>query len=327
MNKQLSVVIPVYNVEEYLERCVASIVNQTYPVYEIILVDDGSTDQSGRIADELAERWSIIHVIHQQNGGLSKARNRGIDIATGELIGFVDSDDYIDTDMYAILISHLLEEKAEMSIGGVWYEQENGKKYTPYSSNIYRVWTKEEALVQLNSYKFFNMSFCNVVFRHDLFDCEGYGEGRLRFPLGKKSEDQYLMHKVIARTSKVVYTSEPLYHYVQRPNSISRNYDVNMGPIDASIAQLEFFNEWFPEYNYVAETSCFFSHIIIYNSYIRQGRKCPSKLLVSVKKIAKKYLHSVLFNPHIPKGKKFQAVLFCYCLPVYDLIIQRRKHR
>ena len=100
MEKLISVIVPVYNVEEYVEKCVLSIINQTYKNLEIILVDDGSTDNSGKICDEIAIKDNRIKVIHKKNGGLSDARNVGIDIAKGDYLGFVDSDDYIDYNMY-----------------------------------------------------------------------------------------------------------------------------------------------------------------------------------------------------------------------------------
>ena len=100
MKEQISIVVPVYNVEQYLEKCVNSIINQTYKNLEIILVDDGATDSSGNMCDELAKSDNRIKVYHKENGGLSDARNYGVERATGEYIGFVDSDDYIDSEMY-----------------------------------------------------------------------------------------------------------------------------------------------------------------------------------------------------------------------------------
>ena len=100
MDELISVILPVYNVQQYLEKCIESVVNQTYKNLEIILIDDGSTDMSGKICDEFAEKDGRIKVIHSKNGGVSAARNIGLDIATGEYIGFVDSDDWIESQMY-----------------------------------------------------------------------------------------------------------------------------------------------------------------------------------------------------------------------------------
>ena len=327
MGSGLTVVVPVYNVEKYLSKCINSILEQTLMVDEIILVDDGSKDKSGEIAEAYAARYKKIKVIHQENGGLSAARNAGIDAATKEYIAFVDSDDYIDSAMYETLMSRLQNDCADISIGGVWYEQENGTKYSPYVPNIAKVWNKTESLIELNSYQHFNMSFCNAIFKRTLFETETYGEGRLRFPVGKLCEDFYLMHRIVARAENITYTSTPFYHYVQRGNSISRNAKVNLAPMDASLAQLEFYRKWFPELAYTAETAVFFAHASIYTTYCRNSQKCPKELLEKINPICRKYLGSVLKNSYIPKVKKAQALMFCFAKPAYKTIVSRRNHR
>lgn len=327
MGSNLTVVVPVYNVEKYLEKCVKSILAETLPVKEIILVDDGSTDQSGKIADELAVQHNEIKVIHQKNGGLAAARNSGIDAATQDYIAFVDSDDYIDPHMYEVLMNRLLKDNADMSICGVWYEQEDGGKYTPYPDHVMKIWNKKQALIELNSYQYFNMSFCDIIFKRKLFEETAYGEGTLRFPVGKISEDFYLMHKVVARTNRVTYTSEPFYHYVQRGNSISRNKKIYTAPMDASIQQLKFFKKWFPDIAFVGETACFFAHVSIYTAYCRTGQKCPDKLIRRIDQVCHRYLKNVLKSPYIPKAKKAQALVYCYAKPLYRAIISRSAHR
>lgn len=324
---QLTVVVPIYNVEKYLRKCVDSILNQTFKVDEIILVDDGSLDHSGDIAEEYAAYYKQIKVIHQKNGGLSAARNTGIDAATREYIAFVDSDDYIDKFMYEKLMTNLKNENADLSIGGVWTESENGNGYSPYAPNIKKIWNKVEGLIELNSFQYFNMSFCDAVFKRQLFEGNGYGEGKLRFPQGKLCEDFYLMHKIVARTNKIVYTSTPFYHYVQRENSISRNVKINIAPMDASIKQLEFYNKWFPELTYIAETAAFFAHASIFTSYCRAGQDCPQNIMDEVNSVCHKYLLSVVKNQYIPKIKKMQAVVFCFSKTLYKAIVTRKSHR
>ncbi|HAQ0795523.1 TPA: glycosyltransferase, partial [Enterococcus faecium] len=103
---RISIIVPVYNVEKYLKKCVDSILGQTFTDFELLLIDDGSTDNSGSICDELAKTDNRIKVIHKENGGLSDARNIGIEVAKGDFIGFIDSDDYIDEDMYAFLYNN-----------------------------------------------------------------------------------------------------------------------------------------------------------------------------------------------------------------------------
>ncbi|MDE5917070.1 MAG: glycosyltransferase, partial [Oscillospiraceae bacterium] len=171
--------------------------------------------------------------------------------------------------------------------------------------------------------QYFNMSLWNVMFKRELFE----GENPLRFPVGKKCEDYYLMHQIIARVNLLTYNSDPYYHYIQRPNSISRNKKINMAPIDASLYQLKFYRENYPDIAYVAETACAFSHMGIYTAYVRNNQKCPDKLLRKLKKTSKNFLSSVIKNPHIPKVKKLQALAFCYALPVYKFVIGRTEHR
>ena len=122
---KISIIVPVYNVEKYLEKCVRSILAQTFTDFELILVDDGSPDSSGAMCDQFAEQDQRVKVIHKENGGLSDARNAGIEIATGEYLGFVDSDDYIADDMYELLYTNIVKEDADLSICGIYdvYEE------------------------------------------------------------------------------------------------------------------------------------------------------------------------------------------------------------
>lgn len=326
-NKQLTVVVPIYNVDKYLKKCINSILNQTFKVSEIILVDDGSLDESGIIADEYASQYKQIKVIHQINGGLAAARNTGIDAATQKYIAFVDSDDYIEQTMYEKLMTNLENENADISIGGVWIESENGEGYSPYPHNIRKLWNKLEGLIELNSFKYFNMSFCDAILKKTLFEERKYGDEGLRFPEGKLCEDFYLMHKIIARAEKIVYTSEPFYHYVQRQNSISRNIKINTAPMDASLNQLEFYKRWFPELTNIAETAVFFAHASIYTSYCRSGQECPHELMEKINDSCDKYLLSVMLNKHIPKIKKLQALIFLFSKTLYKAIVIRKSHR
>ncbi|MFR2551722.1 MAG: glycosyltransferase [Clostridioides difficile] len=124
---KISIIVPVYNVEKYLEKCVRSILAQTFTDFELILVDDGSLDSSGAMCDQFAEQDQRVKVIHKENGGLSDARNAGIELATGEYLGFVDSDDYIADDMYELLYTNIVKEDADLSICGI-YDVYEGKE-------------------------------------------------------------------------------------------------------------------------------------------------------------------------------------------------------
>ena len=128
MSPKISIIVPVYKVEPYIHKCIDSILNQTFKEFELILVDDGSPDNCGNICDEYAKKDNRVRVIHKENGGISSARNIGLDVSNGEYIGFVDSDDYIKLDMYERLYNSCKVNNADISIIGTIEVDENGKK-------------------------------------------------------------------------------------------------------------------------------------------------------------------------------------------------------
>lgn len=227
MNDLISVIVPVYNVESYLEQCIDSILAQTYKNLEIILVDDGSTDRSGEICDRYAEQDSRIRVVHQANGGVSSARNSGLQICRGNYLGFVDSDDYIDRDMYRILLDNLLREDADISACDMYsvfsdYIQawkNGGKKY--YFSG------KEAAKGLFNLGEIFHegikFAACNKLYRRKVFFPEN-GE-RITFPKGRLYEDFCVILAVTYRANHIVYSGENLYYYRQRAGSTTHTFD------------------------------------------------------------------------------------------------------
>lgn len=327
-NCRLSVIVPVYNTEEYLRKCLTSITKQTWPVSEIIVIDDGSTDDSGNIAMQMASEDPRIRVIRQENQGIAAARNAGIDNASGDYITFVDSDDYLDKRMYQRLFENMQEDHSDISICGVTVVYPDGSIYIPYKEGIRKTWDRREVLIELNSYQYFNMSFCDRIIRKNLFERTDDGQyNPLRFPIGKKCEDFYLMHKVMARAHKVSYTSEPFYFYYQRENSLSRNKVIETAQISAAKEQLEFYKNNFPDLSYIAETAYAFANIAVYTEYLRQKQKCPNELRKTIQKETRKSLKSVLLNKHIPPIKRVQALVFCTSPKLYDRIMSDKKHR
>lgn len=313
--------IPVYNVEKYLRRCVDSVLGQTYPLHEIILVDDGSPDGCPEICDEYAERYpDRIKVIHQENRGLSGARNRGIECATGDYLGFIDSDDYIEPDMYELLAGAAEKTGADMAVGGVWVENENGEKYSRHEIGEDRLWTREEALVELNSFRYIGISAWDKLYKKDLFR-------ELKFP-PVLYEDNFVMYRLVAECQLVANVSKPLYHYIQRFGSISRNKgEVSLLPLEAYSQQLTYFREKYPEIVYAAETAFVFAHIAIYNMYVRKGLSCERKLALMLQRESRRYIGSVMKNGRLPWSKRIQAFVFCAALPAYKFVIARRSHR
>ncbi len=211
-NDLISVIVPVYNVKDYLEKCVNSIINQTYKNLEIILVDDGSKDESGKICDELKEKDCRIKVIHKENGGLSDARNAGIKIATGAYIGFVDSDDYIEEDMFETLHRIIKEHNSDISIVS-FNEIYKGKTIGVRNSKNLERMNKIEAMKELLIDSKIQSYAWNKLFKRDLFN-------GIEFPTNKNFEDIATTLLLFEKANKVVLLEEPKYNYVRRDNSI-----------------------------------------------------------------------------------------------------------
>ena len=222
MEEKISVIIPVYNVEKYINKCVDSIINQTYKNLEIILVDDGSTDNSGKICEEYKIIDHRIKVVHKENGGLSDARNKGIEIATGRYIGFVDSDDYIEKDMYSNLLNELKVNNADISVCKYKKVTEDYNKcdYVQSYENKIRILDNITAIELLISDSYMDNYAWNKLYKKELFE-------NVRYPYGKKMEDLGTTYKIFDRAKKIVYTNYIGYFYLQRKNSILHSIDTD----------------------------------------------------------------------------------------------------
>ena len=217
MNELISIIIPVYNVIDYLDRCILSVMNQSYTNLEIIIVDDGSTDGSGELCDEYQRRDKRIKVLHKKNEGLSSARNCGLDIATGSYIGFVDSDDYIMQDMYESLIA-CMEKGIDFVCCGTIYvrkEQKNRWSVGYVKASGKTTFSNLEAMEELLLHRYISFSSWDKLYRKELF------EG-LRFPFGRTSEDLPVVYEIIKKSHKVVNIGKAKYFYCSRDDSISR---------------------------------------------------------------------------------------------------------
>ena len=216
MEKDLiSIIIPVYKVEKYLEKCIESVLKQTYTNLQIILVDDGSPDNCGKICDEYAKKDARIEVIHKANGGLSDARNVGISIAKGKYIGFVDSDDYIKTDMYEKLINLIKKYNADISVCNL-YDVIDGKEYIRNKENGIQEYNRIEILKEILLDKNIQSYAWNKLYKKELFD-------EIKYPIGKKYEDIGTTFYVFEKCNKIVVTSEPKYYYLKRADSLVNN--------------------------------------------------------------------------------------------------------
>lgn len=312
----ISFIVPVYNVEKYLKDCLDSLLIQTYPNYEIVIVDDASTDGSAVIAREYADRNGRIRVVaHERNRGLAAARNTGISAARGVYIAFVDSDDYVSSSYLSDLYANAVSNDADISVCGRYlvFETLSGVKLVSDAQKAFacRPLNNHEGLRALNSYQAFDMSMCSKLIKRELFS-------GVSFPEGKLCEDYFTCHQVIYKALHLYYDPTPLYYYRQRPGSISRGAKINWAPVEASDAQLDFILKNCPELKWVGETSCAFARISIANEYARRG--IESSETKNLKKCVWQMLPSVLKNNDIPSRKKIQAVCFTISARLYSKI-------
>ena len=216
MTDLVSIIVPAYNVADYLPRCLDSILAQSYPNIEIIAVDDGSSDHSGKVLDKYAELHSCIHVIHQKNGGVTSARLRGVAEASGEWIGFVDGDDEIESDMYERLLQNALKYNAEISHCGYQMHFTDGRINYFYNTGVLEKQDRITALRELLSGERIEPGLCNKLFHKSLFK-------NLSMPMNIKiNEDLLMNYYLFSNAKQIVFDDWCPYHYIVRGTSASR---------------------------------------------------------------------------------------------------------
>ena len=212
---QISVIVPVYNVEKYLARCVDSILAQTYENLEVILVDDGATDRSGLICDEFASKDSRVKVIHKKNGGLSSARNAGLETAAGEYIAFVDSDDWIEPDAYAHMMQLMKKHQVKLVCGGRYdVSGKTGERTVGLCPKREAVISGEELAGRIFLWAGCDSSACDKLYHRSLLE-------HFRYPEGKVCEDVPVTYKIVLQAERVAMSDRPFYNYYHRAGSIS----------------------------------------------------------------------------------------------------------
>ncbi len=216
--KLISVIVPVYNSRDYLPESIQSILAQTYPFLEVILVDDGSTDGSAQICDDFSVKDNRVSVIHKTNGGQSEARNCGLDAASGEYIGFVDSDDTVEPEIYEKLLGNMLKENAQISCCGTKLVFQNGSEsFYCSDKSLYKVYSGREALAAFTDNKLITGSLCDKLFSRSVFE-------DLRLKKGSIYEDYLAVPYCLLKAERIVYTAKPLYNYRYTPQSTMRGH-------------------------------------------------------------------------------------------------------
>ena len=322
MNEEkISIIVPVYNVEAYLERCVESILKQTYTNLEILLVNDGSTDKSGELCDKLALRDHRIRVIHKENGGLSDARNRGIDEASSNLIGFIDSDDYIDEDMYETLYRQMVASKADLSMCGHYdvYHQIPEKQVAEI-----KTWElmPEEAIKMVMEAKILSVTAVNKLYKKALFE-------QLRFRIGKIAEDAFIMVDLIHQCSKVVATNEKKYYYVHRENSITtQKFSLKfLNVIEAYEQNAKMISENYPDLYDVAIMRLNWAYFYVLDRLLVDNDFKDKVLEDRLISYLKKNKRSILMDSRFTRARKMSFLVLCLSRKLYLKILLTQTKR
>lgn len=249
MDPLISVIVPVYKVEEYLDRCVESIVCQTYTNLEIILIDDGSPDHCPQMCDEWAKKDSRIRVIHKQNGGQASARNAGLAIAKGALVGFVDSDDCIDVDMYTSMFK-IMEENNSDIVECKKCDFSGNEKCTPNGSGKVVLFNQKEAIFDFLKETHLKCTVWNMLLKAEIAK-------QVRFDEGKIHEDILWPYRAYMLSERVAYVDTAFYFYFQRPDStMNRKYsEKRFDGLDALEERARLVKNDYPQYYPLAARS------------------------------------------------------------------------
>lgn len=239
-NPLITVVLPIYNVAKWLDTCIQSIVKQTYRNLQIILVDDGSTDESPTICERWAAKDNRINVVHQQNAGLSAARNTGLRLRKGEYVCFVDSDDYVEHDYVQRMLDTALAEQADMVVCNVRKEDENGDTPAEEADPGFetKTLTSRQYMIYAMQSSWKHIVAWNKLYRSEIWD-------DLTYPVGKIHEDEFVFAQLVVRCRRVACINDVLYHYVQHDGSITNEkYSIrNLDKIEALCQRFLFLDE------------------------------------------------------------------------------------
>lgn len=320
MNPLISIIVPIYNVEAYLEKCIESILSQDYTPLEIILVNDGATDSSGEICDRYAKQYENIIALHKTNGGLSSARNAGMEIMRGEYVSFIDSDDYIAPDMISTLYADIIKNEADIScISFLNIFPDRKVKNTNLAKKL--ILSKKEALECFLFNGYLTPCACGKLYKRELWN-------NIQFPEGRLFEDQLTIYKVIDLAERVVFTPELKYFYLKREGSIGhskfneKTYDL----YKAINEEYDFIVGKYPELKANMSVAKVTWEIVFINMMIQADKRWLDKQLIrESRRFAKDNILSVLKCPYINFTRKVQISLFAYVFDTYHKLYDMYK--
>ena len=315
-NQLISIIVPIYNVEKYLKKCIESIINQTYKNIEIILVDDGSPDNCGKICEEYSQKDKRIIVIHKENGGLSDARNKGIDIAKGDYLTFIDSDDFVNIDYIEKLYSSIKLNNTELAQCGISKVNENNEIIEKLNYDENYIKTSHEILNELyGKHLIENVVVWNKMYAKELFK-------NIRFPVGKIHEDEFTTYKLIYYSKNVAIVSDSLYNYRQNNASImGRKFNIKrLNLLEALEQRIQFFWDKNEKDLYEKSVKVYLEQLRMYyiktKKYIRNSKEIQQDIKRKYKIEYKKFMKV--------KEKTFKEMLkakiFYFCPDLYYII-------
>lgn len=303
---KVSVIIPVYNVAEYLPKCLDTVIAQTHSNLEIIVVDDGSSDGSSFICDEYAAKDSRIIVVHKENGGVSSARNVGLDIASGEWIGWVDPDDWVELDMFEYLVENTSAFDADIVVCGRQLEYPDRSEAYTFEQQI--LMDRETAISVLLENEIMRNYLWDKLWKRSLFS-------DIRFPEGRTYEDIAVLHRLFERAECVCCLPQIKYHYWQRDNGIVNNISLKNRInyyLAAEQRYSEMKDEW-PQFRGLLEGQCVAAAIGIWASYLKNTRAVRERYYNQIKEIsgfAKAHYRQALNNMSLgPTGRLVVRVI------------------
>mgnify|MGYP000845822139 FL=1 len=319
MSDLITVVVPVYNVESYLERCVTSIRKQSHTNLEILLVNDGSTDKSLEICQRLEQEDQRIRLISQANGGLSAARNTGIAQAKGQYIAFIDSDDVISLDMMKTLYQEMVSAQADLAMCSHYDIYDDQIPSGPEVEVQTWVFTAKEAIGHVMAAKGFTVMAPTKLYKRSLFD-------DLKFELGKIAEDAFIMIRLLAKCQRVVATDAKLYYYMHRPNSITtQKFSLKyLNVIEAYQQNYEIIKRDYPDLLPVAMTRLYWAHFYVYDRLLLDSDYQDDSLKKRLRSYLTDHFWQIMRDPLFTKGRKLSMLALQISPALYKQIISKK---
>ena len=312
----ISVIVPVYNVAQYLEKSIASIQQQTYQNLEIILVDDGATDESGHLCEQIAEQDERILVYHKENEGLSQARNDGLKQAHGDYVIFIDSDDYIHSEMIASLYQQLVKEDADVSSCGVMNVYANSESPQTENQDDYFVCDTETFLREYLIGEKIPGTICNKLIKKEI-------AAQLTFPKGLIYEDAYYHFDLIKVAKKYVVNTKPYYYYFHRGDSITTKPYAEKDLAYIDIYQ-KFYIEVVKEYPNLTEVAFFrlaYAHFFILDKMLLDDNFKEFKDYPRIYGYLKKHAFAIFKNTIFRKGRRISALALFVNVRLYRILL------